>query len=125
MDDISLSLQHSFSVIDAWGFKYVSNMVWNKTGNVGLGHYFRFKHEICLLGRRGSPVYSRKGPKRGSVSRPVIPSILDSPSRRHSQKPEEMYGIIEKFSKGPYLEMFARERRLGWDAWGDEVGGTV
>lgn len=44
-----------------------------------------------------------------------------APKGRHSQKPEEMRRMIEKVSYPPFIELFARERVEGWDAWGNEV----
>lgn len=49
-------------------------------------------------------------------------NILLTRKREHSRKPDELYEIIEKCSPGPYLELFARCQRPGWDQWGNEVG---
>jgi N6-adenosine-specific RNA methylase IME4 len=51
--------------------------------------------------------------------------VFDWPRGAHSEKPEAFYDLVEQLSPGPYLEMYARRRRLGWDVWGNEVDGLV
>ena len=80
--------------------------------HVGLGLTTRKNAEFCLLGRRGNA-------KRLSKS---IREIILSPVREHSRKPEEFYRRAQQYACGPYLEMFSREHRPGWDAWGLETG---
>jgi N6-adenosine-specific RNA methylase IME4 len=67
---------------------------------------------MCLLATRGHPKRKSK-----SVSRLVI-----APRREHSRKPDEIYNAIEQLVDGPYLELFARQNRPGWEAWGTEAG---
>lgn len=107
-------LQEGLDVMKAWGFKYITNIVWHKTSGCGIGNYFRNYHEICLFGRKGVIKLDR------SV---FIKSVLEAPRRGHSRKPLEMYDLIEKRSPGPYLEMFARhpDPRPDWTYWGNEV----
>lgn len=50
-------------------------------------------------------------------------NIISTRKREHSRKPDELYSIIEQCSDGPYLEMFARHHRAGWDQWGNEIAG--
>lgn len=80
--------------------------------HVGLGLTTRKNAEFCLLGRRGNA-------KRLSKS---VREIILSPVREHSRKPDEFYRRAQQYAAGPYLEMFSREHRPGWDAWGLEVG---
>lgn len=80
--------------------------------HVGLGLTTRKNAEFCLLGRRGNA-------KRLSKS---VREIILSPVREHSRKPEEFYRRAQQYACGPYLEMFSREHRPGWDAWGLETG---
>lgn len=96
-----------------WGFRYITNVVWNKTTGVGMGRYFRNYHEICLFGAKGSFKID---------PHVFIKSVISAPRREHSRKPEQMYDLIEKRSPGPYIELFARNTREGWDSWGNEVG---
>lgn len=80
--------------------------------HVGLGLTTRKNAEFCLLGRRGN---AKRISKR-------VREIILSPVREHSRKPDEFYRRAVEYAEGPYLELFSRERRPGWDAWGFEVG---
>jgi len=106
-------LTEALEVMQAWGFKYKTNMVWVKD-RIGLGFYFRGQHELLLLGVKGivtPPVESCR-----------FPSVLKSDVREHSRKPDEVYEIIEKmYPQSKRMEMFARNKREGWTAWGNEV----
>lgn len=102
-------------LMDALGFKYKTNVCWTKEGRIGLGQYFRGRHELMLFGTRG------RRPTEPRTERRDIPSVIEAPRGRHSQKPEEAYQLVESRSKGPYLEIFARTRRPGWCAWGNEL----
>lgn len=106
-------LQEGLDTMKHWGFKYITNIVWNKTSGMGIGNYFRNFHEICLFGRKGRPLIDRHV---------FIKSVISAPRREHSRKPDEMYDVIEKRSLGPYIELFARQTREGWNSWGNEVG---
>ena len=108
-------LPEALRITEALGFKYVTNLVWAKP-SFGLGRYFRGQHEICIFATKGSGIKVRKD--KNNISSLVGQSLL--PKRKHSQKPEEMYTLIEERSHGPYLEMFARQTRDGWDAWGND-----
>jgi N6-adenosine-specific RNA methylase IME4 len=116
-------LRQAFEVIDAWGFTYTSvGFVWvkqNTSGNglfMGLGWWTRANAEVCLLATRGRP-------------KPIshrVHSVVISPRRRHSQKPDEVRErIVELVGNVPRLEMFARTRTPGWDVWGNEVKSTI
>ena len=100
-------------VIAAWGFRYVSQMVWVKD-KIGLGVFFRTKHETLIFAMKG------RVPAPPPKDRP--PSVLFAPRRKHSQKPDEVYEMIEKmYPELPKIELFARNAALGWDAWGNQV----
>ena len=105
-------------LIERWGFRYSGfGFVWAKQNPSGVGWHMgngfttRKNAELCLLGRRGKPRRNSKG----------VRELIVSPRRKHSQKPDEQYARIEHFCSGPYLELFARQRRPGWTAWGDEL----
>jgi N6-adenosine-specific RNA methylase IME4 len=109
----------ALDVIQAWGFVYkTSAFDWAKLTkrggglHFGCGYWTRANTEPCLLATRGKP-------KRLKAD---VPQIILEPRREHSRKPDCIHERIERLVGGPYLEMFARTRRLGWDAWGDEVG---
>lgn len=112
---ISLGLQ----VMESWGFTYKTNIVWYKVrkdggpDRRGVGFYFRNVTELILFGVKGS--YRTLQPGR------TMPNIIISQKREHSRKPEQQYSVIEKCSPGPYIELFARVARLGWECWGDET----
>ncbi len=106
-------LEDGLHVMKALGFRYITNVAWIKN-SMGLGQYFRGKHELCLFGTRGRGVSVRTDDKS-------ITSIVESPKTTHSTKPDSFFDVVEKRSKGPYLEMFARRHRKGWTVWGDEV----
>lgn len=102
-------------VMQEWGFRYVTNLCWPKP-RFGLGQYFRGQHELCLFGVRGLLPYKILEGKRAQHS-----TLLQTWLGEHSQKPSEMYDIIEHVSYPPYLELFARTRRPGWTSWGREL----
>jgi len=98
-------------IMAAWGFAYKTTLVWVKPG-WGMGWWFRNNHEFVLFGVRGKlPIPQEK--RRGSV--------ITGGKREHSRKPDSFYDLVEAVSPGPYLELFARRQRLGWDTWGDEA----
>jgi len=109
----------ALEVIEAWGFKYKSSFVWVKE-KIGTGYWARNRHELLLIGARGSNVCPRY---RGI---PAADSVIRGQQRAHSQKPEEARHIIDSYHpEATKLEMFARERAEGWDTWGLEVNSGV
>lgn len=106
-------------VMEAWGFTYKTNMVWYKVrkdggpDRRGVGFYFRNVTELVLFGVRGNLRTLQPGRR--------MPNIIITQKREHSRKPDELYQIIEECSLGPYLELFARHKRVGWIQWGNEV----
>jgi ParB/RepB/Spo0J family partition protein len=106
-------LEDALTVMKAWGFQYKTNMVWVKD-RIGTGYYFRGQHELLLVGTKGDM------PTPLEEDRP--PSVLYAPAGEHSEKPEAVYELIEKmYPNRRYLELFARKRRRGWTAWGDQL----
>jgi N6-adenosine-specific RNA methylase IME4 len=109
-------LERCFSIIGAWGFEYKASFVWDKVKH-NMGHYNSVRHEFLLICVRGS-------------CKPDIPKLVDSVqsikrSKKHSQKPEEFYKIIETmYDHGRKLELFSRKPRDGWDADGNEAEQT-
>ena len=103
----------------AWGFQYKSNIVWYKIrkdggpDGRGVGFYFRNVTELILFGIRGKMRTLKPG--RTQVN------ILRTRKQEHSRKPDEFYDLIEACSPGPYLELFARNKRPGWTQWGDQI----
>jgi N6-adenosine-specific RNA methylase IME4 len=109
----SAHLMESFRVLDAWDFEYVSNIVWVKDG-IGLGCWVRNQHELLVIARRGDI------PSPLPANRPS--SVIKATRREHSRKPDEAYELIERmYPDLPRIELFARQRRPGWDAWGNQA----
>ena len=109
-------LQDALKVIKAWGFDYITNLVWVK-GNGGIGYYVQSNHELLLIGKKGNI------PPPMSGSRPS--SVLQVPKTGHSSKPKEMYAIIETmYPNRKYLELFSRNgTRPSWVFWGNQANG--
>jgi N6-adenosine-specific RNA methylase IME4 len=78
---------------------------------MGCGHRTRKNAEFCALGRRGRPERLSK----------AVREIIIAPVREHSRKPDEVYARMERFCAGPYLDLFARQRRDGWIPYGDQT----
>jgi N6-adenosine-specific RNA methylase IME4 len=116
-------LHDAFHVLMAWGFRYSTTIVWTKAPmGDGLGGAWGISTEFALYARRRSPIekcripstwwgWKRPYDKRGKP--------------RHSAKAPAFLDLVEQMHDGPYLEMFARENRLGWDTWGNEALGHV
>lgn len=116
---IDTHLEMAFDVIRAWGFKYKTvGFTWAKTGKdgngfpIGTGFWTRANPEQALLATVGKPKRLDKG----------VPRLIVAPRREHSRKPDESYDRIERLVAGPYLELFSRNDRPGWDSWGDQAG---
>ena len=119
------TLLQAISLIESWGFTYKTcAFSWMKAhagqielfqdsleGHMGMGYWTRANSEVCLLATRGKP-------KR--LNADVRQSII-SPRREHSRKPDGIHGRIERLVAGPYLELFARQKRSGWDVWGNQT----
>ena len=130
-------LPEALTLMKMWEFDYkTAAFVWHKTtkdgkNHVGLGHYTRANAEPCLLGIRGRPKRfgsaQSSNPRQLSGMKAVEQWITDEPEivyarvREHSRKPNVQYGKIEALFEGPYVEMFARQKRKGWKAWGNQT----
>ena len=116
-------LPDGLDVMQAWGFRYISNIVWAKRrkdggpDGRGVGFYFRNVTELILFGVKGS--MRTLPPGRSQVN------MIETRKREHSRKPDEQYDLIESCSPGPYLELFARHPRPNWRVWGDEADSEV
>lgn len=103
----------------AWGFEYKTNIVWLKVrkdggpDGRGVGFYYRNVTELVLFGTRGQLRTAQPGRR--------MVNVIATMKQRHSQKPVELYDMIEHCSPAPFLELFARSPRKGWVQWGDEI----
>lgn len=104
---------HAIDVLQSWGFEYRTQMIWDKA-KIGMGYYARQRHEVLLIGRRGTPPAPEQGERPASVYR--------EERGEHSAKPDHFYDMLETlypdYSK---IELFARNDREGWHSWGNEA----
>jgi N6-adenosine-specific RNA methylase IME4 len=116
-------LPEGLEVMKAWGFRYVSNIVWAKRrkdggpDGRGVGFYFRNVTELLLFGVKGR--MRTLAPGRSQVN------MIETRKREHSRKPDEQYQLITSCSPGPYLEMFARYAQPNWFVWGKESSDEI
>lgn len=109
----------SLSLLEKWGYQYVDEVVWvKKTCNNKIakshGYWLQHAKETCLVGLKGPT----------PVSQTSIPDVIFSQRRGQSQKPEEIYEMVEKLlPQGCYLEIFGRRNNLrnGWVTLGNEI----
>lgn len=111
-------LPQALDLMAAWDFKFKTIAFYWVKQNLksegfftGMGFWTRANPEMCLLGTRGNP-------KRQAMD---VKRLIVAPRREHSRKPDEVAASIERLVPGPYLEMFARQGRPGWDTWGNET----
>lgn len=103
----------ALEVIEAWGFKYKTQFIWNKCkGNVG--NYSSVRHEHLILATKGSCIPD-------TTERPSSVQTIER-TGRHSEKPEEFRSLIEQlYTYGNKMELFARKVVEGWEAYGNEI----
>lgn len=116
---IDTHVPQTLEVIEAWGFTFKTKAFsWAKRNKVGpgfftgMGFWTRANPEDCWLATKGSPKRVEKGVRRLLVER----------RREHSRKPDRVYSDIERLVGGPYVELFSRTNRPGWDTMGNETG---
>lgn len=100
------------AVMAAWGFEYKACIVWVKDRAPGLGWWLKTRHELLLVGARGSSTPLEK-----------IDSVIEASVSDHSRKPDEVYAAIDRMYPPGLrrVEVFARAKRNDWDVWGNEV----
>ncbi|MEX0971503.1 MAG: MT-A70 family methyltransferase [Paracoccaceae bacterium] len=121
-------LAHAMDVLWDWGFDYKTvGFTWVKPAKrladtissgdmaahfpIGMGHYTRANPEMCLFATRGSP----------KILDHAVRQLIVAPKREHSRKPDRVRDDLMRLCRGPYVELFARQRTAGWDAWGNEA----
>ena len=113
-------LPEGLEVMKAWGFQYKTNIIWGKVRKDGMpdgrgvGFYFRNVTEMLLFGIKGDKNRTLDA-GRSQVN------LIRSMKREHSRKPDEFIPLIESCSSAPFLELFARGNRCGWDMWGNQA----
>lgn len=123
---IWVMLPQCLEIVKSWGFEYKTCAFnWTKAdltqfdmfqesddGQLGLGYWVRQNSEYCLLATRGKPKRLAANVRQAMIER----------RRQHSRKPADTHRRIERLVAGPYLELFARAPRAGWNVWGNETG---
>ena len=116
-------LPEALRLIRTWGFRYKTvAFVWLKRNRkspswfYGMGYWTRSNAEICLLATKGKP-------KRQSAG---VHQFIISPIEQHSKKPDEARNkILALMGDLPRVELFARQKTPGWDAWGNEIASDI
>ncbi len=113
---VASQVPEAYEVARAWGFVPKSEIVWRKMTkhgkeHFGMGHHVRASHETCIVAVRGKPK-----PRVRNVR-----SIFHAPVGRHSEKPDAFFELVEMMCEGPYVELFARRQRAGWQCEGNEL----
>lgn len=117
-------LEDAFAVMRGWRFRPRQVLVWCKPSlGVGLGGMFATTTEFVLVGQRVGPRANARHRQTNGERMPT--SWFEWPRREHSAKPEAFLDLVERVAPGPYLELFARRARFGWDYWGDESLNTI
>ena len=104
-------LPEALMVMKAWGFTYKASIIWDKQRVPGLGWWLKTRHEFLLIWARNKTPHPKV----------KYDSIVSIAASEHSAKPEQFAALIEEMYDGPYIELFARGHRAGWEAWGNEV----
>ncbi len=103
-------LPDAFNLMKTWGFEYKATLVWDKE-RIGMGAWVRMQCEFCLFGIKGRPFWSNTS----------LRDILREPRREHSRKPESFYQFVDAVTRGRKLDFFSREKRDGWESFGNET----
>ncbi len=144
-------LEETFHWLDCWGITYITGGAWGKKtihGNqaTGTGYVILSQAEVYLLGRVGSPKYRLIELPTGRFRRNAQPGLVETfeivtdddlakfmqllayeyfeaERRQHSRKPDDVRFFLENLVQpdARKVELFAREKPEGWDAWGNEV----
>ena len=103
-------MREAFQCLDAWGFEQKTILTWVKQ-KMGVGDWLRGQTEHCLLAVRGKP----------TIVLTNQTTALIASTNRHSEKPQEFYRLVEHLCPSSKLDVFARQRRDGWESYGFEV----
>ena len=119
---INKYLPEAFYIIKSWGFNYSTTITWakNRMGG-GLGGTFRITSEYLIFARKGN----LKALKTNDSTWFNVKRQYENGAPKHSKKPDFFYELIEKTSPGPRIELFARQKREGWDVWGNELENDI
>lgn len=105
-------LPHSFSILNAWGFRYVFTMVWHKSGGFQPYNLPQYNCEFVVYARKGTPKF---------LETKAFSTAFEAPRAGHSVKPSEFYDLLNRVTPSPRIEIFSRNNRDGFSSWGNEV----
>jgi len=103
-------LPDAFDILKEWDLDYKATLVWNKE-KIGMGAWFRMQCEFCLVGVKGKPYWENTKYR----------DIIEEPRRQHSRKPDIFFDVIDKITLGRKLDYFSREKRNGWEVFGNDL----
>lgn len=103
-------LPFALELLKNWGFEYKHTFVWNKMKH-GRGHYALEQVEFCLVGIKGKPSYHNY----------KYSDLISESKREPGRKPQAIYELVREICHGTRIDIFARERHEGFDAWGNDV----
>jgi len=103
-------LPDALEILKEWNLEYKATLVWNKE-KMGMGAWFRMQCEFCLVGIKGKPYWENTKYR----------DILNEPRREHSRKPDSFFSMVEEITLGRRLEYFSREKRKGWEVFGNDI----
>lgn len=115
----------AIKLVESWGFRLMTmkGFTWHKihakSGKscMGMGHLTRGNTEDILFAVKG------KLPKR--VNAGIIQHVT-APRGRHSEKPDIFRQLLtELVGDVPKIELFCRDKKIGWDTWGNECACDV
>jgi N6-adenosine-specific RNA methylase IME4 len=106
----NLFMEHSFNLLRAWEYEPKTILTWDKQ-HFGTGRWLRSQTEHCILATKGKPFWDNT--KHGT--------LISEKRTQHSKKPKAFYDLVEELCPGRKLDYFARQKREGWDVYGDEV----
>lgn len=113
-------LKQTFDVLESWDVNFHLCLVWTKNSGIAPCLGYVFATEFCLLGFYGKPMQ-----KFNSMGKVNWLNLKQNSQGKHSSKPDEFYKLIEQMSPAPRIDIFARKRHTGFDAWGDQVESDI
>lgn len=109
------NIEQALQLVNSWGFTYKTMITWEKTNRDCMGYWFRVCTEHLIVAIKGK-IKSFRSMER---------TCYHEARRKHSQKPEYFYSLIESVTNGERLELFARQKRIGWDSFGNEISESI
>jgi len=103
----------ALEILQAWGFKYHALLTWDKKSGVCINGFYRRTEFVVYAYRKRQCLNVGEGS--------YIPTIFDAKTKKHSEKPAKFYDMLRVRTQEPRIDIFARRKHFGFDAWGDEV----